>query len=123
MKKFKFAALLMCFAAMGLMFASCQKDEDLILGKWKCVKITDEDRTTTYTGDDAPIYEFKADNTLAITYQGYGSTAGTYTIKDDVLTITVMGESTAMNVDKLTKKKMILSDPENAKNTAEFDKI
>lgn len=127
MKKFKFAALLVCFAAMGMLFTSCKKDEDLIIGKWKCVKTTGEGEGITYTGDNALVYEFKADNTLTATITGLGSMSGTYTLKNDVLTITYKdGDeeySGKMNVDKLTKSKMILSDVDNKNNTAEFDKI
>ena len=127
MKKFKFAALLVCFAAMGMLFTSCKKDEDLIIGKWKNVKVVADGETITYSGDKAPVYEFKADNTLTVTYPGYGSMSGTYNLKNDVLTITYKDEDEEdtgkMNVDKLTKSKMILSDVDNKNNTAEFDKI
>ena len=125
MKKIKFAALMMCFVAMGLMFSSCQKNEDLIIGKWKLVKVVDNNQTYTEGEEIGSIWEFKADNTMSMGIEYAGQTVsvpGTYAIDGDKLTMTIAGEPETMNIEKLNKKTMILSDPENEKNTAEFEK-
>lgn len=124
MKKFRFAALMMCFVAMGLMFTSCSKNEDLIIGKWKCVKMVSDGRTFTTPDEETgvgSIWEFKADGSLSMGVSGF-AVNGTYTLKDDVLTMTIMGDVQKANIEKLTKSKMILSDPEDSKTTIEFDK-
>ena len=125
MKKFKVAALLMCFVAISFAMTSCQKAEDLIVGKWKMVKVVDGDHTETFTDDQGYIYEFLADNTVKMYMSGLEAYAvsGTYAIDDDVLTLTSASQPQKMNIDKLTKSEMILSDPENPKNIAEFKKI
>ena len=123
MKKFKVAALLMCFVAFSFAMTSCQKSEDLIIGKWKCVKVVDEGQTYTEGGEIGMTWEFKADNTVIVEMQGFAAPAATYSIKDDVLTLSIFGETTSMNIDKINKKSMILSDLENPKNTAEFEKM
>lgn len=122
MKKFKIAALMMCFVAMSFAMTSCQKAEDLIIGKWKCVKVVDGEQTYTDGQNVGFTYEFKADNTIVMDVQGV-EIPGTYAIDDDVLTITVMGQATKSNIDKISKSKMVLSDPENKDNIAEFEKL
>lgn len=125
MKKFRIAALMMCFVAVSMVFASCAKNEDLIVGKWKCTKIVDGDRTTTYGDSEGYIYEYLADNTVKMYMVGleaYGVT-GTYSIDGDVLTISIASQPQKSNIDKLTKSKMILSNPDNPSEIAEFDKM
>ncbi len=122
MKKFKVAALLMCFVAFSFAMTSCQKAEDLIIGKWKCVKVVSEGQTYTEGGEIGMIWEFKADNTVIVEMQGFSAPAATYTIENDVLTFSIYGEVQKFNIDKITKSKMILSDPENKDNIAEFEK-
>lgn len=122
MKKFKVAALLMCFVAFSFAMTSCQKAEDLIVGKWKCVKVTEGDQAYTDEQNVGFIYEFNADNTCNV--EGMD---GTYAINDDVLTLTfsVMGVSTSMNlnIDKINKRTMILSGEVRGKtSTAEFER-
>ena len=119
MKKFKVAALMMCFVAFSFAMTSCQKAEDLIVGKWKCTSATVDGRTSTES--IGMIYEFNADNTFAMTYQGF-SVSGTYDVSKDVLTVTMYGESTKMNIDKINKSRMVLSDPENPSDIAEFER-
>ena len=122
MKKFKIAALIMCFVAFSFAMTSCQKAEDLIIGKWKCVKVVSEGQTYTEGGEVGMIWEFKADNTVIVEMQGFSAPAATYTIENDVLTFSIYGEVQKFNIDKITKSKMVLSDPENKDNIAEFEK-
>lgn len=110
---------MMCFVAFSFAMTSCQKAEDLIIGKWKCTKVVTDGQT-----DNEPIgsiWEFKSDNTFSMSLEGL-NVPGTYTIADDVLTLVMFGETTTMNIDKITKSKMVLSDPENKDNIAEFEK-
>lgn len=122
MKKFKVAALMMCFVAISFAMTSCQKAEDLIIGKWKMVKMVEGDRTITDGDGIGSTYEFKADNSFVMEYEGI-SANGTYAIDDDVLTLTVFGEASKSNIDKLTKKKMVLSDPDKPSDIVEFEKL
>lgn len=120
MKKFKVAALLMCFVAMSMAFTSCQKNEDLIVGKWKCTAVSAS--SNTMNAGVGTIWEFKADNTVAIA----GISGATYTVDGDDLTISIsmMGVSTAvkMDIQKLNKKTMILAEDGNEANTATFER-
>ena len=124
MKKFKIAALLMCFVAMSFAMTSCQKAEDLIIGKWKMTKV--EGSSAAYSNESVgSIWEFKADKTFTMSMSSF-SVNGTYTIEDDVLSITMsaMGfsETTKSNIKTLNKSTMVLADPEDANNTATFEK-
>ncbi len=115
----------MCFVAFSFAMTSCQKAEDLIIGKWKLVKVVDNGRTYTEGEEIGSIWEFKADNTLTMGMEYAGQSInvpGTYTIDGDKLTMTVYGEIQTMNIDKITKSKMILSDPDKPEDTAEFEK-
>ena len=123
MKKFKIAALMMCFVAFSFAMTSCQKAEDLIIGKWKCVKVVSEGQTYTEGGEVGMTWEFKADNTVIVEMPGFSAPAATYTIENDVLTFSILGEVQKFNIDKITKSKMILSDPDKPENTAEFEKL
>lgn len=113
----------MCFVAFSFAMTSCQKAEDLIIGKWKCVKVVDDGQTYTEGNEVGMTWEFKSDNTVIVEMQGFSAPAATYSIKDDVLTLSIFGEATSLNIDKINKKTMILSDVDNPKNTAEFEKI
>ncbi len=123
MKKFKVAAMLMAFVAFSFAMTSCQKAEDLIIGKWKCVKIVDNGETYTEGGEIGMTWEFKADNTVIVEMQGFSAPAATYSIENDVLSLSIFGEAQKFNIDKITKSKMILSDPDSPKDIAEFEKI
>ena len=122
MKKFRIAALLMCFVAFSFAMTSCQKAEDLIIGKWKCVKAVTNGETYTDGQNVGFTYEFMADNTVTMGMEGY-SVPGTYTIEDDILTITVMSVPNKLHIDKISKSKMTLSDPDKPENIAEFEKL
>ena len=124
MKKFRIAALMMCFVALSMAFTSCQKNEDLIIGQWKLVKVT-ENNTAVQDATIGAIYEFKADNTFTMSYQGY-SVSGTYTIDGDNFTLTVsvggMSQSETGKIEKLNKTTLIVSQ-EDGKQVVEFEKI
>ena len=124
MKKFRIAALLMCFVALSMAFTSCQKNEDLIVGKWKLTKV--EGNSAAYSNDAiGGIWEFKADKTFTMSYERL-SYSGTYTIEDDVLNVTMsaMGFSTTTKslIKTLNKSTMVLADVDDANNTATFAK-
>lgn len=124
MKKFRIAALLMCFVALSMAFTSCQKNEDLIVGKWKLTKV--EGNSAAYSNDAiGGIWEFKADKTFTMSYESL-SYSGTYTIEDDVLNVTMsaMGFSTTTKslIKTLNKSTMVLADVDDANNTATFAK-
>lgn len=124
MKKFRIAALLMCFVALSMAFTSCQKNEDLIIGKWKLTKV--EGNSAAYSNDAiGGIWEFKADKTFTMSYESL-SYSGTYTIEDDVLNVTMsaMGFSTTTKslIKTLNKSTMVLADVDDANNTATFAK-
>lgn len=124
MKKFRIAALMMCFVAFSFAMTSCQKNEDLIIGKWKLTKV--EGNSAAYSNDAiGGIWEFKADKTFTMSYEGL-SYSGTYTIEDDVLNVTMsaMGFSTTTKslIKTLNKSTMVLADVDDANNTATFAK-
>lgn len=124
MKKFRIAALLMCFVAFSFAMTSCQKNEDLIIGKWKLTKV--EGSSAAYSNDAiGGIWEFKADKTFTMSYERL-SYSGTYTIEDDVLNVTMsaMGFSTTTKslIKTLNKSTMVLADVDDANNTATFAK-
>lgn len=124
MKKFRIAALLMCFVAFSFAMTSCQKNEDLIIGKWKMTKV--EGSSAAYSNDAiGGIWEFKADKTFTMSYERL-SYSGTYTIEDDVLNVTMsaMGFSTTTKslIKTLNKSTMVLADVDDANNTATFAK-
>ena len=100
---------------------SCQKDEDLIVGKWECTKIEKECESHVYynsgTGDHewvcdimygtfSPmgcIWSFDADGTVDI-----GLTAF-WNINEDVLTIDSHSiKSKSFTIEELTSSEMIL---------------
>ncbi len=120
MKKFRIAALMMCFVALSMAFTSCQKNEDLIVGKWKCTQVSGS--STAFEAGVGAIWEFKADNTLSLA----GISGATYTVDGDDLTITVsmMGASviTKVDIQKLNKTTMILAEDGNESNTATFER-
>ena len=124
MKKFRIAALLMCFVAFSFAMTSCQKNEDLIIGKWKLTKV--EGNSAAYSNDAiGGIWEFKADKTFTMSYDRL-SYSGTYTIEDDVLNVTMsaIGFSTTTKslIKTLNKSTMVLADVDDANNTATFAK-
>ena len=124
MKKFRIAALLMCFVAFSFAMTSCQKNEDLIIGKWKMTKV--EGSSAAYSNDAiGGIWEFKADKTFTMSYERL-SYSGTYTIEDDVLNVTMsaMGFSTTTKslIKTLNTSTMVLADVDDANNTATFAK-
>lgn len=126
MKKFKTMALMMCLAAFAMVFASCQKDEDLIVGKWKLVSVSGGSTSTSDDNGIGATYEFKEDKTLTMSYQGFSIDAATWSISDDYLYITMtvggVSDTQKSKIDTLKKKKMVLID-ESDNSKAEFEKI
>ena len=125
MKKFKLAALLMCFVALSFAMTSCQKNEDLIIGKWKMTKV--EGTNAAFSSNSLnTIWEFKADKTMSMNLSSLGAVTGTYTISGDDLeiTMTVLGASqtTKIKIETLNSSTMVWSDPDNASNTATLEK-
>ena len=120
MKKFRIAALMMCFVALSMAFTSCQKNEDLIVGKWKCTAVSGSSASID-SSSVGTIWEFKADNTVSMS--GF---EGTYTIDGDNLTITVSAFGVSVNtkviIQKLNKSTMILAEDGNEGNTATFER-
>lgn len=120
MKKFKVAALLMCFVAMSMAFTSCQKNEDLIVGKWKCTQV--EGSSSSMDASVGAIWEFTADNKVTIE----GVSAATYTIDGDDLTISINAYVTTVTIKldivKLNKNTMILAEVGNEANKATFER-
>ena len=120
MKKFRIAALMMCFVALSMAFTSCQKNEDLIVGKWKCTAVSGSSSSID-SGSVGTIWEFKADNT--VTMEGM---PGTYTIDGDNLSLTVsafgVSVTTKVIIKKLNKSTMILAEDGNESNTATFER-
>ena len=120
MKKFRIAALMMCFVALSMAFTSCQKNEDLIVGKWKCTEVAGS--SNNMNAGVGSIWEFKADNTVSLD----GMPGATYAIDDDDLTISVsaFGASMSIKLDivKLNKSTMILAEDGNEANKATFER-
>lgn len=120
MKKFRIAALLMCFVALSMAFTSCQKNEDLIVGKWKCTQVSGS--STSMDASVGAIWEFTADNKVTIE----GISAATYTVDGDDLTISVSAFGTSMSIKldivKLNKSTMILAEDGNEANKATFER-
>ncbi len=129
MKKIK-SMLAVAIAALAMTFSSCGKDyEDLIVGSWEMTKMVatmtysgfpDEydvngTQTETITPEDGQslTMTFSADGNVTIVSvdpeDGTETTNGTYTIKDDQLTI-AGGELTGVyTIDNLDKSNMTLS--------------
>lgn len=120
MKKFRIAALLMCFVALSMTMTSCQKNEDLIVGKWKCTAVSGS--STSMDASVGAIWEFTADNKVSIE----GVSGATYTVDGDKLTITVDAYVTTISIkcdiQKLNKTTMILAEEGNESNTATFER-
>ena len=98
---------------------SCQKDEDLIVGKWECTKIEKECERHTYviTHDDGTVYEDECEIMSSLLFRTgdiwYFDADGTmifwgftnfWNINEDVLNI----NKEAFTIEKLTSSEMIL---------------
>ncbi len=108
MKKFRIAALLMCFVAMSMAFTSCQKAEDLIIGKWKVTGMTGSNISVGGITEGA-ILEFTADNKLNLSYGDASALAGTYSVEGETLTYTLVGVSITCSIDKISSTDLTLS--------------
>ncbi|MBR4774036.1 MAG: lipocalin family protein [Bacteroidales bacterium] len=109
MKKLRFFAMMLCIAALGLT-TSCSKDnEDLIIGKWKCVSSVhqsvdpDTHELNTYNNESVGmVMEFTKDGKVTIA----GGGTSDYSISGN--TLYMDGGRTQLEIKKLTKKEMTL---------------
>lgn len=109
MNKLKVIALMLCIATLGLT-TSCSKDnEDLIIGKWKCVSSIHESvdpethELRTYNNESVGVtMEFFEDG--KVTMAGEGTTD--YSISGDYLYMDSGRQK--IEIKKLTKKEMTL---------------
>ena len=118
-KSFKTLVAVVC-AALTFGLTSCSKDaEDLIIGSWELVSM---DMSATYMGEtynetitpdegESTTFTFKKDGTMQIidvTAEGTETTDGTYTVKDDQITLTSSeGEVESYTITKIDKKEMV----------------
>ena len=108
MKKLK-SIVAMSLLVLGLLAVSCQKDEDLIVGKWKLIELTGDnvEGNRDLVGSVGSIYEFTSDKKLKLSVNG-SSFSANYSISDDKLTITFLARTIQADVEKLTKKELHL---------------
>lgn len=100
---------MLCIAALGLT-TSCSKDnEDLIIGKWKCVSSVhqsvdpDTHELNTYNNESVGmVMEFTKDGKVTIA----GGGTSDYSISGN--TLYMDGGRTQLEIKKLTKKEMTL---------------
>lgn len=126
MKKLKVFAMMLCVAALGLT-TSCTKDndyEDLILGKWKIVKLV-------YQWVDPETNEFETVNddesvgtTMEFTADGHviddENEMMNYSISGDILVM----DGVRTEIKKLTKTEMTLFIPdENGSTTVDLERL
>lgn len=113
-------------AALTFGLTACTKDaDDLIIGSWEMTSMTysidisgaPEDswsRSNTWTPEqgESTVWTFNKDNTVTVTDTENGETTtenGTYSVKDNTLTMTVDSETEILNIDNIDKKSMTLS--------------
>ena len=121
-------------AALTLSLTSCGKDaEDLIIGSWEMISATYTMTTSGLTGDyaqyngtqtetetpaagESTVMTFQKDGTYTnvnTDEDGTYTTSGTYTVKDDKLTMTMtegnQTETMTFNIDNIDKKNMVIS--------------
>ena len=135
MKKTRSTALMMLFFVLLLSaITSCNKNkEELILGKWECVAASFTDDGETYPVADAIglIWDFKANGTVVASHinQVDDSDTASYSLLDDVLTITFTNEFGNSDVNSYTIKELnknkLLLESRNEKEvlTIEFKRI
>ncbi len=118
-KSFKTLVAVVC-AALTFGLTSCSKDaEDLIIGSWELVSM---DMSATYMGEthnetitpdegESTTFTFKKDGTMQMTdvsADGTETENGTYTVKDDQITITSSrGETETYTITSIDKKAMV----------------
>lgn len=119
-------------AVLVLSLSGCSKNyEDLIVGKWNAVSA---DMTTTvsgmgeeYDGTETDTQNFE-EGDASFTFnedgsfesysvgdeeEGPSTTKGTYTVKDDQLTLNVEGGKQLFTIKKLDKKELVLENHEH----------
>lgn len=103
MKKIKVMAMLLCVAALGLT-TSCTKNEDLIVGKWKCIYSEGAVNPVSEVIDVQ--YEFTAGGKLKMTQNGQTATVAKYKVADDQLTIGEGKKAVKSTIAVLTERAM-----------------
>lgn len=118
----KLLAILCCIATLGLLTSCSKSNEDLILGKWKCVAshISGEDDDNEAVGN---VWEFKSDGTVIMTETDGDIDYGTYTINETNLSVTSNGMTIPGQIAKLTNKKLIVDFIFLTTIHLEFDKM
>lgn len=119
-------------AALTFGLTACTKDaDDLIIGSWEMTSMTlsidssdapEDSWSNTWTPEqgESTVWTFNKDNTVTVTDTENGETTtenGTYSVKDNTLTMTVDSETEILNIDNIDKKSMTLSISES--NTEE----
>lgn len=107
MKKVKAIALTLCVAA-SMMLTSCAKNQDLIIGKWKCLSVSPVEASNGMTEDVGSVYEFKANGKVAIVMAGQ-NVEFKYSISESTLTIGEGKEASKSDIDILTEKALKIS--------------
>jgi len=132
-KTFKFF-LAVAFTALTVGLVGCSKDaEDLIIGDWDVQNMvysytisgltgdyavmngTNSDTITMDPGESATI-SFKKDGTVTLVNVSEGETEtdnGTYTIKDNKLTMTVDNDPQTYDITKISKSELVLTASES----------
>ena len=118
MKKI-FKIALLCAALVGALacFSSCSKDGiaiNKLIGKWKAETMSIGGVTIDYDeiADGGMFITFQRDGLYVVesTFQGQTQTeSGTWEYSDDVLTTTINGEESLLNVVELKASEMVLS--------------
>lgn len=103
MKKIKVMAMLLCVATLGLT-TSCTKNEDLIVGKWKCIYSEGAVNPVSEVIDVQ--YEFTAGGKLKMTQNGQTATVAKYKVADDQLTIGEGKKAVKSTIAVLTERAM-----------------
>ena len=120
MKKVKAIALTLCVAA-SMMLTSCAKNQDLIIGKWKCLSA--EGVTNGMTEDVGSVYEFKANGKVAIVMAGQ-NVEFKYSISESTLTIGEGKEASKSDIDILTEKALKISRTgKNKASVVDYERI
>lgn len=110
-------------ALFAIAMVSCNKEkntEKLIIGKWQQTEVTGTATVNGVTGepismlepDETSVITFNKDHTYTSLWTTDGSeveSKGTWSVKDNTLTMMSESISTECNIDDLDKKNMVLS--------------
>lgn len=109
----KLSTLILLFGVLlTFCMTSCQKNENLIVGKWKVVRATGDESYWYFSQDKGSIWTFKENGDCYVTLEGY-ELYGYYDISDKFLTIMVNFDGSRvvwdLDIDELNKEEMSLS--------------